>query len=243
MIRNLLGITGSGRLLLVAAAPAETRAIASAFGHTGTLTPWKPLEVANGLDLVESGVGKAQAAGATASLSASGAYAGVVNLGIAGALPNTTVPGRLEFNVDLGMIVLASEHVFADEGVQSPDGFLDLPSIGFSPWGCPGENTSRIPRLHRAPRAKHSGIDHCGPLATVSTCSGTDQGARAVATRTGAIAEAMEGAAVACVCARLGLPMAEIRVVSNTAGDRARQLWNLDLALARLSTWVREHVR
>jgi futalosine hydrolase len=53
--------------------------------------------------------------------------------------------------------------------------------------------------------------------------------------RTGAVAEAMEGAAVALVAHRLRIPMAEVRVVSNTTGSRPRQVWDLKGALARLS--------
>lgn len=77
--------------------------------------------------------------------------------------------------------------------------------------------------------------DAAGPVATVSTCSGLDSLAGQVRARTGALAEAMEGAAVGQVAHRLGIPFGELRVVSNTTGDRPRQVWDLKGALERLA--------
>jgi futalosine hydrolase len=74
-----------------------------------------------------------------------------------------------------------------------------------------------------------------GVIATVSTCSGRDDLARAVATRTGAAAEAMEGAAVALAARRMNVRYGEVRAVSNTTGDRDRQRWAIGPALAVLS--------
>ena len=64
--------------------------------------------------------------------------------------------------------------------------------------------------------------------------------AHEVARRTRAVAEAMEGAAVGFTARRLGLAtgsapaFAELRVISNTTGDRSRQVWDLPRALSRL---------
>jgi nucleoside phosphorylase len=81
--------------------------------------------------------------------------------------------------------------------------------------------------------------DTAGPIATVSTCSGTDALAAQVRARTGALAEAMEGAAVLHIAARLGVPAAELRIISNTCGHRPSQRWDLPKALARLESVVR----
>lgn len=74
-----------------------------------------------------------------------------------------------------------------------------------------------------------------GGIATVSTCSGTDDLAAEVARRTNGVAEAMEGAAVGHVAHRFGVPFGEVRVISNTTGNRGSQTWDLPGALARLS--------
>jgi len=78
--------------------------------------------------------------------------------------------------------------------------------------------------------------DHIGPVACVSSCSGTDRAARAVFERTGAIVEAMEGASVALSANRIDpwLLVGELRVISNTTGDRDAQQWDLDGALNTL---------
>ena len=73
-----------------------------------------------------------------------------------------------------------------------------------------------------------------GPIATVATCSGTDALAAGIAVRTGAIAEAMEGAAVLHAARLLGAPAIELRSISNRTGDRDRQDWKLSEAFEAL---------
>ena len=55
-------------------------------------------------------------------------------------------------------------------------------------------------------------------------------------TEPGAIAEAMEGAAVVHAARRLGLPGGEVRVISNSTGDRAKQQWDIARAFAAMHT-------
>ena len=83
-----------------------------------------------------------------------------------------------------------------------------------------------------------AGLFRTGPIATVATCSGTDAAAESVARRTGAVAEAMEGAAVVHAARRLGVPAIELRVISNTTGDREDQEWDLAGALVVLGRSV-----
>jgi nucleoside phosphorylase len=53
----------------------------------------------------------------------------------------------------------------------------------------------------------------------------------------------MEGAAVALVAVRHALAFAELRVISNTTGRRAGQVWKLPEALARLGALARQIAR
>jgi nucleoside phosphorylase len=62
--------------------------------------------------------------------------------------------------------------------------------------------------------------------------------AHEIRVRTGALAEAMEGAAVGMVAARLGVAFAEVRVISNNTGDRGGQAWDLPGALAGLTRLI-----
>jgi futalosine hydrolase len=219
--------------LLVVAAPAEVAAVLTGLGHphTDNVREWVAVPVSDSLDLITTGVGKVNAAAATMLACRARAYGGVLNLGIAGSLPIATP-------LDLGSTIAATRSIYADEGLALPDGsFVGCADMGFplgpfDDWGIRG-NPHMLDRF--APLA-----DLTAPIATVSTCSATDALARVVVERTWSVAEAMEGAAVGHVAARLGLPFLELRVVSNTTGDRAQQRWDIRRALDRLRALSQE---
>lgn len=219
-----------GRCLLVVAAEIELEAVLLAVGR-------KPLswvlfrsavEVSRQFDVVCTGIGKANAAFAVARAADPGRHSSILNMGIAGSLPGS--------GLNLRDVVIATESWFSDEGVQTRDGFVPCHKMGFpigdfEGAGVPasGDLSSRLAITLRslAPRQ--------APIATVSTCSGTDELARIVQTRTGAIAECMEGAAVGLAAERVGIPFAEVRVISNTTGDRKSQIWDLKGSLSVMS--------
>lgn len=173
-----------------------------------------------------TGVGKANAAGAVARTLDPSRHAAAINLGVAGAMPGPSAP-------PIGGLVLATASVLADDGLATPDGFVTQAELGFPPSDLPGMEFPGDPALLRALGA--AGIASAR-IATVSTCSGTDALAAEIARRTGAAAEAMEGAAAALVARRLGVPFAEVRAISNTTGDRQSQRWDLHAALDTLRT-------
>ena len=68
---------------------------------------------------------------------------------------------------------------------------------------------------------------------TVNTCTGTDAAARAIEARTGGAVENMEGAAVAHVAHLHGVPVGEVRGISNMVTNRDTGAWRLkEAALA-----------
>lgn len=214
------------RALLAIAAPAEARAALQGLGADPSRAhrEWERLEIGTRLDLVVTGVGKANAAGAVAQAIDASRHALVLNLGVAGALPGS----QLEPTDSR----IGRSSVFADEGLLADEGFADLGAMGFPP--IPGGSVS----FAADPAALHALAELaplCEAIATVSTCSGTNEGASEIVRRTGAQLEAMEGAAIATVCARLAIPFVEMRVVSNTTGARASQRWDLRAALDELS--------
>lgn len=209
------------RLLLLVAAPAEARAVCEGVGIQRDIPEWEVVELSSRLDLVRTGVGKACAAGAAARTIDVERHGAVLSVGIAGSYGEAA----------LGAVVAADKSVLADEGVQTPEAFLDLAALGFPPVAG-GIAVDADATLLRALRPH---ADHVGTIATVSTCSGTDALAASLAARTGATAEAMEGAAVGLVATRLGVLFGELRVISNTTGDRGRQVWQIKAALAALS--------
>lgn len=211
--------------LVIVAAPREIGAVLRGLGvENPKNTPdfWVPIPAGHA-EIVRAGVGKWAAAGAVARCYRPGHHAGVLSVGVAGALPGA--------GLDITDAVLADPSLFADEGVRTPEGFSPLSAIGFP------EDDAPVPPDPDARAALGQLVDRVGPVATVSACSGRDDLARETAQRTGAIAEAMEGAAAAHAARRADpdARFAELRVVSNTTGDRAAQRWELDRALDRLA--------
>lgn len=208
------------RLLIVTSVEKEARAIG---------------EVPGDAHIVVSGIGRTNAACATIeAILTSGPFDAVINVGIAGALPRADGAAVCA----IGDVILASESVYAEEGLISPDGFGDVAAIGFPLGPFPGNavpcNAALVDRLREGVRV--------GRIATVATCSGTDAAAREIAARTDAIAEAMEGAAVVHAAMRHDVPAVELRVISNTTGDRDRQRWELARALDTLGSAVRSAI-
>lgn len=216
-------------VLIVVAAPGEGTAILDVLQLSGSqkLRPWELCPLSPDADLLLTGVGKTCSAAGTAWALAKGRHSLVINVGIAGALPGASP-------LPLLSTVVATSHAFADEGVELPEGgFQTLAAMGFAPEGTardtvPGDDQVAGALRRLLPDATP------GPSATVSTCSGTRRLAEAVVTRTQAVCEVMEGAAVAWTALKLGARYGEVRVISNTTGDRPSQVWSLRPALAKL---------
>jgi futalosine hydrolase len=220
-------ISPKHRCLIALAAPRELDAALAALGpHARERAPHEPIEAHPSIDLVRTGVGKSCAAATVARCCALRPYSAVISAGIAGALPT-------QHPLPIGSSIAATRSAFADEGVGAPTGFVPLSDMGFAPFDS-GDSIHHDPELLDL---LASLTDTTGPIATVSWCSGDDQCAQGVATRTGAIAEAMEGAACALAATRAdpNIRTAELRVISNTTGNRDTQRWDLDGALANLT--------
>lgn len=245
-MHNLCMLTPD-RWLLAVAAPKEVEAVLRGVGLAAppedTAVRWMPREIATGLELTVTGVGKANAAAAVARAFDPLRHRGVISLGIAGSLPGS--------NLAIADVVAGDRAVYADEGMLSPEGFKTIAAMGFGPLvGICGEGSGldsmSVPCA--APpwdAARLPWPVYRGAVATVSTCSGTAALAQEVRARTGSIVEDMESAAAGFTLARLAgassAPAAfvAIRVVSNTTGDRAHQSWDIPRALARLTEVVR----
>lgn len=70
-----------------------------------------------------------------------------------------------------------------------------------------------------------------GSSLTVGMASGNAATAAQRFSRYGAVAENMEGSAVAQACWRFAVPMVECRGISNTAGDRCKSNWQITRAM------------
>ncbi|MEV5941608.1 futalosine hydrolase [Streptomyces sp. NPDC051994] len=172
------------------------------------------------VDVLAAGVGPAAAAVGAAAALAGTPYDLVVSAGIGGGFPALA---------PLGSLVVASEIVAADLGAGSADGFIPVTALGFGrdtlhPHGA----------LTRAVARALGALE--GPVLTVSTATGTaERAAELLARHPSAAAEAMEGFGVAEAADRFGVPVLEIRAVSNSVGPRDRSAWRIGDALAALT--------
>ena len=133
--------------------------------------------------------------------------------GIGGAYPGSGLP--------IGSVVCAESECYGDLGADSPDGFLDMQALGFAcslPGAAPLYNVLPMQIFPAARRAR---------FVTMNTCTGNDADARAIEARTGGGVESMEGAAIAHVAALAGIPVGEIRGISNLVGNRDRGAWRV----------------
>ncbi len=178
--------------------------------------------------VIVSGIGRTNAAVATTkAILQEGPFDYVISAGVAGSLPGS--------ELEIGDIVVATSCVYVEEGLHTPKGFQDMTGLGFSLGDFEGNAVPIDPIMTVA----LDGLYRTGPIATVATCSGTDEAACEVVRRTGAIAEAMEGAAVVHAARLLGLPAGELRAISNTTGDRNNQRWDLPRGLSVLGEAIR----
>lgn len=237
MLHSILHSVESSRgVLLAVAAPNEVQAVLRDLLPLRTNPPealphWALIPLGPRADLVLTGIGKVNAAGAVARVLDLRRHAGVLSVGIGGALPDLN-SANAAFAAPLGQAIAATASIYADEGLETPEKFVDCESLGF-PLGPFKGNTAPVDPTWLSTLTA-AGL-RSAAVATVSTCSGTNALAHQVARRTGAVVEAMEGAAVGHVAARLGARFAEIRVVSNTTGNRAEQRWEIRAAFERLA--------
>ncbi|MCD9902870.1 futalosine hydrolase [Streptomyces sp. MT29] len=207
------------------AVPVERDAVTRAFGGTPEVlaVPGAELHRSGAFDVLAGGAGPAAAAAAAAfalASSTSHPYGLVISAGIGGGFAPAA---------PLGSLVVASDIVAADLGADTPDGFLPVTALGFGrdrfvpPPALVREVVAATgarprPRPHRLHRDRHR-RPHAALLAG----------------HPGALAEAMEGFGVAEAAERAGVPVLELRAVSNTVGPRDRAAWRIGDALAALT--------
>jgi len=191
-----------------------------------------PLHVCTG------GIGKANAAASTAAMLERFKPQLVINTGCAGAYPAS--------GLTIGDIVVASDEILGDDGVQTSSGWVGLDAIGIPVY----KNRSsvyfnQIPlSVHAIARAmqlaKRIGIRLTrGKSLTVSSCSGSvKQGEEMVGRFNGAIIENMEGAAVALTCLRYGVDCLEIRGISNMVEERNLDNWDIGRAVGEAQRFI-----
>ncbi|HXE98317.1 MAG TPA: futalosine hydrolase [Dongiaceae bacterium] len=233
-------------LVIIAAVPQEVELLEKALAHSGRVKTggFERIEgTIGGLRVVvcAGGVGKANAAAATAVMIDRYQPQLVINTGCAGAYIGS--------GLSIGNLVVASEEILADEGVVVAEGWKDLRYMKIPSVEQGGLNCYNVLPLSRhaseqAMRlAEYYGVIlRRGRFATVSTCSGTRLYGAELFLRWNALAENMEGAAVAQVCLRCGVDCLEIRGISNMVDERDMKTWEITRAVEAAQRFVLKYL-
>lgn len=149
----------------------------------------------------------------------------ILNIGIAGAYPSS--------GLQIGDVVIGRSEVYGDVGFGLPDapGFRHLSE---SEWGAFYQTALPLTQFAEFPASR------LGSGCTVNACTGTETVGRLRESFFHASFETMEGAAVAQAGQTLGIPVCEIRAVSNFASTRDMRPENIRLALAALTAYFAE---
>jgi futalosine hydrolase len=175
-------------------------------------------------DVKIGGVGPVAAAAAAAKILSRSAFDLVICAGICGGFA-----GRAE----VGSAVVADAVICADLGAETPEGFCSVDELGFGSARVP-LNQELVSRVAQALRQGGLPVAQ-GPVLTLSTVTGSAAMAEELLARVpGAVAEAMEGFGVAYAAQQEGLPVLEIRAVSNLIGPRDKSAWRIKEALQTL---------
>ena len=177
-----------------------------------------------GMELLVTGVGIPLALARTLEALGRMRPARVLNIGIAGAYPGS--------GLAIGDVVMGASEVYGDVGFELPEapGFR---FVGEAEWGT----------FYREPLGLSQFAEFADlsvrPGCTVNSCTGTEETGLLREKLFGAAFETMEGAAVAQAGATLGIPVCEIRVISNFASRRDMRPENIGLALNRLQEYFK----
>jgi len=146
----------------------------------------------------------------------------------------------------IGDVMIATEEIYADEGVLTEEGFLSMEDIGI-PLLEKGDKRyfNSFVTEEKVLEQVRSITDRIldpeiiyGRFLTTSTCSGMTVTGSRLYERFGAICENMEGAAAAQIATIYGIDLIEVRGVSNLVEDRVFENWNIRLAVKNCSDVV-----
>ena len=185
---------------------------------------WHGAVGATRVALAAHGVGKVNAAAGTMAHLLEVRPRAIVQVGIGGAYVGSFLSN--------GLVAAASEELQLDLGVRHAGGRVDgLATLGFP---ATPEVGGRPARYERVPT--HDGLQLALRevlalptlrFATLDAVTGDVDAGAALQRAFDVSVESMEGAAVAQLSDRLGVPFAELRGVSNLVGERDKQRWDV----------------
>jgi futalosine hydrolase len=175
------------------------------------------------------GIGPVEAGIALARRLATERYDRILNIGVAGGFAP---------RVDVGSCVIVTDEYYLDLGREDGDE-LKLP-----------DGAQPITHVALDSAFMHEPMEYgatLGPAVTSAMVTTSDERAAALRSRfVGVVSESMEGYALARAAAEAGVPLMQLRGISNRVGERSNSGWNLEAGLqaaARLTREVFESLR
>lgn len=153
------------------------------------------------------------------------------------------------YSGSIGDVAVAESESYGEEGVLTKEGWKPMEFTGFPLSKKEKEYYNTFPMDADSVRfalsvSKDMGFNvNSGNFVTVSHCSGTREAGEIMKMRHNGICENMEGAAVAHICVLYGIPMLEIRGISNMVDNRDMEKWNIPLAVSHCNKVVSEVVK
>ena len=212
-------------LLLLSATEIESGTIQDALGDAKTAQHAGKRVIVGNLcgwrcTLLHTGIGSVNAAHALTCQLEGQLPDLVIQFGIGGAYVPTGLPIR--------SVVLATEEVYGDVGVVTPEGWKPANEIGIPLVHGDPPHFNRFPLDSQlvSTAAEICGA-RCGTFVTVSQCSGVREIGDTLHARFDALCESMEGAAAAHICTLYNVPFLEVRGISNLVEDRQPARWDI----------------
>ncbi|MGL1937263.1 MAG: futalosine hydrolase [Fibrobacterales bacterium] len=143
----------------------------------------------------------------------------IIQVGIAGAYPNSGLSVR--------DVIVVERDCFGDLGAETAEGFISLSQMGLVEDEIFEADGVLLEKYVQNSLRRVTG-------ATVHCCTGTEQTALQREQLCNAAVESMEGAACYMFAERFALPAIQIRAISNRATDRDTSSWDIDGALIAL---------
>lgn len=137
---------------------------------------------------------------------------------------NVGIAGSFDPNIPLGSLVNIVNDTFAELGAEDNDAFISIDDLGF------GKSTYKSSFAYNA-LPKINSI-------TVNKVHGNQQSILKLQSRLEVQAESMEGAAVFYACEQLNIPCLQVRAISNYVEPRAKENWQIGLAIKNLNNWI-----
>lgn len=144
---------------------------------------------------------------------------------------NTGIAGSFSKRLPVGSVAVTGSDAFGDLGIDDNGTLRTLFEAGMD---NPDDFPFRGGRIY-ADSSLTEMISGLWPVVngvTVSRVTGTEQGAEWMVSHLKADIETMEGAAVFYVCRKESVPVIGIRGISNMAGRREREKWDIKGALS-----------